>query len=75
MLRKSFLTILIKEELCICKTRPQATLIAVCHNIQILSPAIAHRDEHGQETAVCRLDGEVTLMIAHGRDDGGIGKI
>ena len=35
----------------------------------MLFPAIPHGDEHGQETAVRRLDGEIALMIAHRRDD------
>ena len=72
MLCERFLSILIKEELRIRKTRTQDALIAVCHNLQILSPAIAHCDEHGQEAAVCCPHREVTLMVAHGCDNGSI---
>ena len=70
MLRKTLLPVLVEEELRVGKTRAQHALVAVLHRLQVLFPAVSHREEERQELAVRRLHGEVALMVAHRRDDG-----
>ena len=68
MLCEGFSAILIEEELRIGKTCPQHALVAVCHDIKMCLPTVAHRNKGGQETAVRGLDGEIALMVAHWRN-------
>ena len=70
MLCKALLPVLVEEELRVGKTRAQHALVAVLHRLQVLFPAVSHREKERQELAVRRLHGEVALMIAHRRDDG-----
>ncbi len=61
------LQILIPEELGVGETRGDHALVAGAHDLRFAAGDIADGDERGQEAAVGRMDGEVTLVILHHR--------
>ena len=70
MLLEALLAVFIEEELGIGQAGAQHALIAVLNRLEVFPAAVAHGDEERQQLACCILDREVTLMVAHRRDDG-----
>ena len=68
MLLKGFFPILFKEKLCIFQSSAKHAFIAVLHDVKVLAPAVAHRDEQRHQCAVETFDGKISLMIAHRSD-------